>query len=387
MKLTILMPCLNESLTLPACISRAQQLLSEHNIDGEILISDNGSDDGSQALAESLGARVTHCPIRGYGAALQHGIANSYGEYVLMGDSDDSYHFNEAYPMVQKLDEGFDVCMGTRLQGEIKPGAMPLLNRYLGNPVLTFIGKLLFNINTTDFHCGMRAFKRDKVLSTNLVTTGMEWASEMVIKAKLCGLKMTEVKTTLHKDGRDRPPHLRRWRDSWRHLRFMLLHAPTWLFTYPGIALIVIASIMAGLLSFGPLKIGHANLNIHTMLCMFALTVVGTQVLFTGLIASVYGYVSGILPSNENTDKKLKRYSLEKLFWLSSTLFVVGLLFFSKVFFSWVCSGYPNLDITQTLRYFVPGVTMITVGLQGFFNGFMISMLYLNTGKPKDIRE
>jgi len=224
-ELTVLMPCLNEAGTLKVCIERARKLLIDNKINGEILVSDNGSTDGSQEIARALGARVVECPIRGYGAALQFGIENAEGEFILMGDSDDSYHFDEAWPMVKKLEKGYDVCMGTRLRGTIMKNAMPGLNRYLGNPVLSTIGKVLFKTDLSDFHCGMRAFRKDKLLMLNLVTTGMEWASEMVVKAKLAGLKMTEVPITLYKDGRSRPPHLMRWRDGWRHMRFMLLHA------------------------------------------------------------------------------------------------------------------------------------------------------------------
>lgn len=226
-ELTILMPCLNEAATIETCILRAKRLLDANDINGEILISDNGSTDGSQGIAERAGARVVHCPVKGYGAALQHGIENAKGTYILMGDSDDSYHFNEAAAMIHELRKGYDVCMGTRLQGKILPGAMPFLNRWLGNPVLTLVGQVLFRIPTTDFHCGMRAFNAESIRKLDLCCTGMEWASEMVIKSKLAGLKMTEVPVTLHKDGRGRPPHLRRWRDGWRHLCFMLQHAQT----------------------------------------------------------------------------------------------------------------------------------------------------------------
>jgi glycosyltransferase involved in cell wall biosynthesis len=222
-ELTILMPCLDEAESVEQCIRGAKKLLDDHQIDGEILISDNGSLDDSREIARRLGARVVECPIRGYGAALRWGIENAEGLFILMGDSDDSYHFDEAFPMIEKLRNGFDVCFGTRLKGKINPGAMPLLNRYFGNPVLTAIGKILFHINLSDFHCGLRAFRKDRIAQLNLTAPGMEWASEMIIKSKRKELEMTEVPVTLYKDGRSRPPHLRRWRDAWRHLRLMLL--------------------------------------------------------------------------------------------------------------------------------------------------------------------
>lgn len=226
-ELTVLMPCLNEAETIGKCIERAKRLISDNGIDGEIIVSDNGSVDGSRDIARSLGARVVECHVRGYGAALQLGIENSEGRFVLIGDSDDSYHFDEAMSMIEKLRSGYDICMGTRLKGRIMPDAMPLTNRYLGNPILTAIGRILFKIDLSDFHCGMRAFRRDKVVNLNLDSVGMEWATEMLIKAKLAGLNMTEVPITLYKDGRSRSPHLRPLRDGWRHLRLMLLYRYT----------------------------------------------------------------------------------------------------------------------------------------------------------------
>jgi len=232
------MPCLNEAETLGICIERAKVLLVDNHLNGEILVSDNGSTDGSQEIARELGARIVDCSIRGYGAALQCGIENAEGKFILIGDSDDSYHFDEALPMIQMLKQGYDFCMGTRLKGVITKNAMPKLNRYIGNPILSTIGKILFKTDLSDFHCGMRAFRRERILSLDLVTTGMEWASEMLVKSRLFDLKISEVPITLYKDGRSRAPHLKRWHDGWRHLRFMLLHAPTWLFILPGIVML-----------------------------------------------------------------------------------------------------------------------------------------------------
>jgi len=378
-ELTIMMPCLNEAETLGRCIERAQKLLQENAIDGEVLISDNGSTDGSQDIARRLGARVVDCPVRGYGAALTCGIEAAEGRFVLMGDSDDSYHFDEAMPMVQMLRDGADVCMGTRLKGRIMPDAMPFLNRYLGNPVLTTIGKVLFGITMSDFHCGMRAFRRDKVLGINLVTTGMEWASEMVIKSRLGGLAMTEVPVTLHKDGRSRRPHLKRWRDGWRHLRFMLLHAPTWLFTIPGLAMMTLGLLGQLLLSQGMVAIGPATFDVHTMLVMSFLTVLGAQVVFTGLFARLYSGLHGILPYDEKFDRFVRRITLEKLLVVCVVLGLLGAAGFLSVLGGWYRSGFAPLDYQETMRILIPSLTLIAFAVQGVFNGFMLFILFLKT--------
>jgi glycosyltransferase involved in cell wall biosynthesis len=379
MKLSIVMPCLNEALTLPVCVRRAQALITQHAIDAEILVSDNGSTDGSQAIAASLGARVVHCPVRGYGAALQYGIEQARGEFIIIGDSDDSYHFDEAYPMLAKLEEGYDVCMGTRLRGKIMPGAMPLLNRWLGNPILTMIGRLFFRIGTSDFHCGMRAFRRDRVLDVGLVTTGMEWASEQVIKSRLLGLRMTEVPVTLYKDGRDRPPHLRPWRDGWRHLRFMLLHAPTWLFIYPGIILVTLSLLFGGLLLGGTVQIGRANLDVHSLVTTAFLAVIGCQAIFAGAFANLYAQRVGILPSVPRFVESLKRFSLEKLLIISVLVGLAGFAWFFGTFWRWYATGFPQLDYQTTMRQVIPALTLLTLSAQGIFNSFLFSMLFLET--------
>ncbi len=379
MKLSILMPCLNEAVTLPTCIQRAKNLIEKYKIEGEVLVSDNGSTDGSREIAQNLGARVVHCPIRGYGAALQYGIEQARGEYIIMADSDDSYHFDEAYSLLQKLEEGYDVCMGTRIKGTIMPKAMPALNRYLGNPVLTFIGRLFFDIQMSDFHCGMRSFRRDKVLGIGLVTTGMEWASEQVIKSRLNNLKMTEVPITLYKDGRNRPPHLRRIRDGWRHLRFMLLYAPNWLFMYPGLTLVMAALFLVMLLLHGPIRVGRANLDVHTLLTMAFLAVLGIQTVFTGLFAKLYAYLFGILPTNAAFVEKLKKLTLEKLLAVGLAVGLVGIIVFFVTFWDWYRAGFPDLDYRVTMRRVIPALSLITISGQALFNGFMLSVLFLKT--------
>ncbi len=380
-ELTILLPCLNEAETIGQCIKRARKLLDDHGIDGEILISDNGSTDGSQAISNKLGARVVECPIRGYGAALQFGIERAEGKFILMGDADDSYHFDEAFPMIQKLREGYDICIGTRLKGKIMKNAMPFLNRYLGTPVITKIGKIFFKVALSDYNCGMRAFRRDKLLELNLVTTGMEWASEMIIKSKLAGLKMTEVPITLYKDGRSRPPHLRRWRDGWRHIRFMLLHSPKWLFTIPGIVMIAVGITGEILLMPGVFKIGNVNFDVHTLTAMAILTIVGTQVMFTGIFANLYSHITGILPEDEKYRNLIKKFSLEKVLVFCLILFIFGLTGFLYTLWEWYRVNFSELNYQVTMRQLVPSLTLIAISIQGMFNGFMLSLLFLRTKK------
>jgi glycosyltransferase involved in cell wall biosynthesis len=378
-ELSIVMPCLNEAETIGQCIKRARDLIDKYEIDGEILISDNGSTDGSRDIAKGLGARVIHCPVRGYGAALQFGIENAIGKYILMGDSDDSYHFDEAFPMIEKLRDGYDVCMGTRLKGKIMPDAMPWLNRHLGNPVLSAIGEMLFNINITDFHCGMRAFRRDKILSLSMVTTGMEWASEMVIKSKLAGLKITEVPITLYKDGRNRPPHLRRWRDGWRHLRFMLLHSPLWLFIIPGLIMLICGLAGGTILSRGVFQIGDIGLDIHSLIVMAFLVILGVQTIFTGIFARIYGHMVGVLPFSMRLQRIIKHFTLERLLIASVVIGIAGFIGFFYAMYEWYRVDFSALDYRVTMRILTPSLTLIAVAVQGVFNGFMLSVLFLRT--------
>ncbi|MGQ3257417.1 MAG: glycosyltransferase family 2 protein, partial [Microbacterium aurantiacum] len=263
LELTILMPCLNEAETLEVCIRKARGFLERSGIEGEVLISDNGSTDGSQELAARLGARVTHAPRRGYGAALINGIETARGRFIIMGDADDSYDFENLQPFVDRLREGADLVMGNRFAGGIAPGAMPPLHKYLGNPVLSGIGQLFFRPNVGDFHCGLRGFNRDRIAALGLQTTGMEFASEMVVKATLArpNYRIEEVPTTLKKDGRSRPPHLRSWHDGWRHLRFLLIFAPRWLFVYPGLVAFLLGALAVGVLAFGGIEIGGVGFD------------------------------------------------------------------------------------------------------------------------------
>jgi glycosyltransferase involved in cell wall biosynthesis len=382
-ELTILLPCLNEAETIGKCIERAQRLLADNHIDGEILVSDNGSTDGSQHISRNLGARVVACPTRGYGAALQFGIERAQGEFVLIGDADDSYHFDEALPMVEKLREGYDICMGTRLKGRIMESAMPLLNRYLGTPVITALGRILFNIKLSDYNCGMRAFRKDKILGLNLVTTGMEWASEMIIKSKLAVLKMTEMPITFYKDGRSRPPHLRRWRDGWRHIRFMLLHSPVWLFIIPGLIMIMTGFLGEALLMQGVLRIGKVNFDVHTLLVMAFILLLGVQVVFTGIFAKLYTNITGILPYDDKFDRNVKRLTLEKLLVLCLIVGIIGFGGFLFTLWQWYKVNFSALNYQITMRQLIPSLTLIAVSVQGMFNGFMLSILFLKINRSK----
>lgn len=382
-ELTILLPCLNEAVTIAICVKRALKLIADNHIDGEVLISDNGSTDGSQEIATKLGARVITCSERGYGAALQWGIENAEGEFVLMGDADDSYHFEEAMPMIRQLREGYDVSMGTRLKGKIMPGAMPFLNRYIGNPVLSGIGKVLFNIPVTDFHCGMRAFRRDKVLQLDLVTTGMEWASEMIIKAKLAGLRIAETPIALYKDGRNRPPHLRRWRDGWRHLRFMLLHAPSFLFILPGLLMVLGGLAGSMLILSGVLSRSPIVFDVQSLMIMSFMLILGIQIVFTGLFANIYSHITGILPYNERFDRIVRKLSLEKLLVISLIVGFSGACGLLYTLWQWYKVNFSELNNRITLRTLIPSLTMIAISVQGVFNGFMLSILFLKTKASK----
>ena len=378
-ELTILLPCLNEAETIARCITRAHKLLNDYGIDGEVLVSDNGSEDGSQEISRQLNSRIVHCPIRGYGAALQFGIEKAEGKYILIADADDSYHFDEAFPLIQKLREGYDICIGTRLNGKIMPKAMPFLNRYLGTPVITAIGRRLFDITLTDYNCGMRAFKKDAILTLNLVTTGMEYASEMIIKSRLFGLHITEIPITLYKDGRSRPPHLKRWRDGWRHLRFMLLHSPKWLFIIPGLIMAITGILGQLILIPGMRKIGAVSFDVHSLLVMGFLVILGSQTVFTGIFAKVYTHNAGTLPYDEKFERMVKQFTLERILVSCLVLGLTGVIGFSYAFWEWYKIRFSALDYQVTMRQLIPSLTLIALAVQGVFNGFMLSVLSLKT--------
>jgi glycosyltransferase involved in cell wall biosynthesis len=384
-ELTILMPCLNEAETLETCIRKARGYLEASGIKGEVLIADNGSTDGSQAIAESLGAVVVPVAQRGYGAALIAGIAAARGRFVIMGDSDDSYDFSELGAFVHKLREGNDLVMGNRFKGGIQRGAMPALHRYLGNPVLTTIGRIFFHSPCGDFHCGLRGFARDAILGLNLQSPGMEFASEMVVKATLRGLRLTEVPTTLSPDGRSRPPHLRSWRDGWRHLRFLLLFSPRWLFLYPGLLLAVSGTLLSLWLLPQPRQIGAITLDIHTLLYSAMAIVVGVQAMQFWAFANVHGMHEGLLPPDARVHRLIGMVTIERALIAAAALLLVGLILGVLAVSNWSNVAYGLLEPTLTMRLAIPSATCVVLAFEIAFGGFVLNVLDLHENQREAV--
>jgi glycosyltransferase involved in cell wall biosynthesis len=382
-ELSIVMPCLNEAETLEACILEALASLRENNIAGEVVIADNGSTDGSQAIATALGARLVRVEAKGYGHALMGGIMDARGRYVVMGDADASYDFGHLRPFIEKLREGYDLVMGNRFKGGIAPGAMPPLHKYLGNPVLTGIGRLFFRSPCNDFHCGLRGFNKAAILDLDLRTTGMEFASEMVVKATLRELKITEVPTVLRPDGRSRPPHLRSWRDGWRHLRFMLLYSPRWLFLFPG-ALLMLFGLVVGLwLLPGPKTVGSITLDVHTLLYAAIALVVGFQMINFAVYTKIFAISEGLLPEDARLDKMFRYITLEVGLIIGGLLLLAGLATSIYVVSFWEARSFGPLDPTRTLRLIIPAATALTLGIQMILTSFFLSILGLRRrGSP-----
>ncbi len=374
-ELSIVMPCLNEAETLAVCIEKAKKFLIDNNVSGEIVIADNGSTDGSQAIAKQLGARVVNVTEKGYGSALMGGIQAAEGKYIVMGDADDSYDFSKLEAFLEKLRAGFDLVMGNRFRGGIKSGAMPFLHRYLGNPVLSSIGKLFFKSPIEDFHCGLRGFKKESILGLDLHTTGMEFASEMVVKATLYKLRITEVATVLHQDGRSRPPHLRSWRDGWRHLRFMLMYSPRWLFFYPGFALIASGLLGMILLLPGPLSIGNVTFDIHTLLLSGMVIILGVQTLSFAILAKQFAINNKLLPYDSHFISLIDKISMEKMLIFGVLLMLGGILGIIYTLFFWGTVDFGALTPSYIMRILVPSITLVAVGFQiiiaSFFKGIL----------------
>lgn len=382
MELTILMPCLNEAETLSTCIGKALGFLQRAGIDGEVLIADNGSTDGSPDIAQASGARVAHISERGYGAALIGGITVARGRFIIMGDADDSYDFSQLDAFVAQLRGGAELVMGNRFRGGIAPGAMPPLHRYLGNPVLSRIGRLFFPSAIHDFHCGLRGFSRTAMLKLDLQTPGMEFASEMVVKATVQGLRIVEVPTTLQPDGRSRLPHLRSWRDGWRHLRFLLLFSPRWLFLYPGLVLT-----FAGLLCMSWLwpqqrQLGSVVLGIHTFLYSGVATVLGVQATSFAVFAKVFTMQAGLVPADARTARLMRQATLERGLICGVFLVLAGLAGSAYSLIQWGNANFGPLESDSTMRIMVPSIVAVLVGFQLAFGGLFLGVLQL-AKRPK----
>ena len=375
-ELTVLMPCLNEAQTVGGCVAKARAYLERAGIAGEVLVADNGSTDGSREIAAAAGARVVPVGRKGYGAALTGGIQAARGRYVIMGDADDSYDFTQLDGFVARLREGDALVMGNRFAGGIRPGAMPTLNRYLGNPVLSFIGRWLFAAPVGDFHCGIRGFDRRAILALDLRAAGMEFASEMVVKATLAGLRIAEVPTTLSPDGRGRPPHLRPWRDGWRHLRFMLLRSPRWLFLYPGLAITLVGLVLASVLTFRSIPIpGVFTLDINGLLYFAIAAVVGVQVSFFGLFAEALARKLNLRVDHGLPETLLRLASLEGSIALGAALVLAGLAGAAYAVVRWGEQSFGPLIPSQMMRITIPSVTTLAIGTQILFGGFLLGFI------------
>jgi len=374
------MPCLNEAETLGQCVQKARLGFERANVRGEIVVADNGSTDGSISIAEKLGARVVPVREKGYGSALRGGINAASGKWIIMGDSDDSYDFSQIGPFVEKFRQGYELVMGCRMPyggGRIMPGAMPFKHRWLGNPVLSMVGRVFFKCPVTDFHCGLRGFTREAWRAMQLKTTGMEFASEMVIKATLKHQKIAEVPITLHKDGRSRPPHLRSWRDGWRHLRFMLLFSPRWLFVWPGLALLLLGLLIAVPLTFAPVTVAGVQFDTNTLLMAGMMMVVGFQVLFFGLFTKLYCAARGLLPENKQLTSLLRVFSLERGLIAGCITVLGGLAFLAAAVLKWRTARFGMMSYPDSLRLVIPAVTLTTLGVQTIFSSFFLSILEL----------
>lgn len=384
-ELTILMPCLDESATIPKCIDEATAFMRGRGIDGEVLVADNGSTDGSAELAAERGARVVRIVEKGYGHALMGGIRAARGRFVIMGDADESYDFSELDPFVERLRLGDDLVIGNRFRGGIERGAMPALHRYLGNPVLSFLGRLFFRTAVRDFHCGLRGFHRRSILDLDLRTSGMEFASEMVVKATLHRLRVSEVPTVLRPDGRDRPSHLRSWRDGWRHLRFLLLYSPRWLFLYPGGAISVLGLVSTCILVISPVTIGSRHFGAGSLFIAALLAILGYQALLFGVFTKVHGQIAGFLPPDPRFNRWFRFVRLETGLLAGLAMIVGGCLAAAIAYLSWRDSGWGALRTGDNIRMAVPAALGLVLGSQTILSSFFLSILGLSHRESRSI--
>ena len=374
-EVSFILPCLNEAETLERCVQAAQSCSTRHGVRAEVVVADNGSTDGSQEIARRCGARVVSVAARGYGSALMAGFSAARGKYLIMGDADLSYDFSAVLPFVEKLREGYDVVMGSRFKGRIMPGAMPWLHRWVGNPVLSWLGRVLFRVPVSDFHCGLRAFSKQAYERMNVRTTGMEFASELVVKAALRKMRITEVPITLHPDQRSRPPHLRSFRDGWRHLSFLLLLCPRWTLILPGLLMMALGLLLGALVAAGPVTLGTISFDVHTLVAGSLLTLAGYQAVLIGLAARIYALELEIGPPREVVQRAFRIFTLERGLLAGGFVFLLGLLLVGGLTYRWVASGCGPLQIEHTLRPMVIGTTLMVLGCQTVLMSFFYRML------------
>jgi glycosyltransferase involved in cell wall biosynthesis len=383
-EISIVIPCLNEARSLPVCLDKANNFLSQNTIYGEIIVVDNGSTDDSVAVAKQKKAEVVFEPEKGYGNALMTGIKHARGRYVIMGDADDSYDFGNLSSFIEELRKGYDVVNGNRFTGKIQKKAMPFLHRYLGNPVLNFIARNFFSIHVGDFQCGLRAFDREKILQLDLRATGMEFSSEMIVKAALAKLKLTEVPVTLYPDKRNRPSHLRTWRDGWRYLRFLLLYSPKWLFLLPGIFLLLLGLFGSIVLVTGPVQLGNKKLDVHTLVYTSAFFLIGFQFIAFYFFSRLYAATHYLLPHQQIFLEKFQRsFQLEKGLVVGLVLFIAGVVFLVKSVLYWKNVHFGDLDPFVVLRWVVPSATLLVLGLQVVISSFYLSFLTIRSRDRK----
>ena len=374
-ELSIVLPCLNEELTVGVCVSKAVSFLKKYKINGEVIVADNSSTDNSAKIAAKNGARVVHVEQKGYGSALRGGFEAAQGQYIIMADTDDSYDLVNLMPFVEKLRAGYKLVMGNRFKGGIKKGAMPWHHRYIGNPILSFLGKLFFKTPANDFHCGLRGFRRDAILALDLQAPGMEFASEMVVKATIGGLAITEVPTTLSPDGRGRRSHLRSWRDGWRHLRFLLLFSPKWLFFYPGCLLFLSGLAAMVWLLPAPRRVGPIAFDVHTLFYASLAVVIGFQSMLFWVFARIYGAREGIVPSDPWFRSLVGVFTLEAGLICGGAMLLGGIALGFYALSSWNEENFGALSATQAMRFVIPSGTLILLGFQTASSGFFISVL------------
>lgn len=381
MELSIVLPCLNEELTVGKCVLKAVAFLAANGIEGEVIVADNGSIDHSKEIAIQSGAKIITVEAKGYGYALRGGFEAATGTYIIMADSDDSYDLENLMPFLEKLREGFDLVMGNRFKGEIKKGAMPWHHRYIGNPILSFIGKLFFKSPANDFHCGLRAFSKEVIARMDLQTTGMELASEIVIKASILGMKVCEVPITLFPDGRDRPPHLNSFRDGWRHLRFLLLYSPLWLFFYPGVFLVIVSGILSIALFFGPVDIGFRYIDFHTFIAVGSMFYLGLNSLTFSAITRIFAYQTGLLPFTPRFYSLFKYMTLEKGLVIGGIFILLGLALMARALA--LSNHFAQIGFDNSVRLVFGGSLALTSGAYIIFTSFVLSILGMKVIKNK----